>query len=105
MKLPCREVAWRASIFLGCALCALRVAWAQNDASTAIPTVALTAEQGSPLRLILTKRLRMKQDEPVRARVVEPVYAFDREVVPPGAEVIRRILQLEGVPRPQRLAA
>jgi len=47
----------------------------------------------------------MKQDEPVRARVVEPVYAFDREVVPPGAEVIGRIRQLEGVPRRQRVAA
>ena len=105
MKVHYREVVWKASgILIGCTLCASRIVWAQTD-SVATSTVALTVEKGSPLRVIVIKRLRMKQDEPIQARVVEPVYAFDREVVPPGAEVTGRIRQLQGVPRRVRVAA
>ncbi|HYM12637.1 MAG TPA: hypothetical protein VEU62_18005 [Bryobacterales bacterium] len=67
--------------------------------------VALTVEQGVPLRVILTQKLRFRQNEPIKAKLVDPVYAFDREVAPPGAEVLGRISKLESVPRKERLAA
>jgi hypothetical protein len=53
--------------------------------------VPLTVEQGFPLQVVLTNKLHFKLHEPVRGRIVEPVYAFDREVIPPGAEVLGSI--------------
>jgi hypothetical protein len=72
---------------------------------TAVPRVRLTVEPGTPLRVILTEKLHFRQNEPVHGKLVDPVYAFDREVVPPGAEVLGHINKLPGVPRRERLAA
>ena len=47
----------------------------------------LTVPAASPLRVYITKRLRMRIDEPVQARLIEPVYAFDRMVIPAGSEL------------------
>jgi hypothetical protein len=47
----------------------------------------------------MTEKLRFKLNEPVRAQVTEPIYAFDREVIPPGAEAAGRIT---GFRRPSR---
>jgi len=54
-------------------------------------TVPLIVEKGSTLQVVLTEKLHYKENEPVRALVAEPVYAFDREVIPQGAEVLGRI--------------
>ena len=64
---------------------------AQDHGATATGTVALKLDSGLALRLIMTNKLRFKTDEPVRAKVTDPVYAFDREVIPAGAEVSGRI--------------
>jgi hypothetical protein len=53
--------------------------------------VPLTVEQGFPLQVVLTNKLHFKLHEPVHGRIVEPVYAFDREVIPPGTEVLGSI--------------
>jgi hypothetical protein len=47
----------------------------------------------------MTERLRFKMNQPVRTKVTEPVYAFDREVIPSSAEVAGRIV---GFRRPSR---
>ncbi len=60
---------------------------------------------GVPLRLYLTKRLTKRMDEPVHAKLIEPLFAFDREVVPAGAEVVGRVTRLDPVPRRARAAA
>lgn len=57
------------------------------------------------MRVIVTGKLRFKENEPVHARTVEPVFAFDREVVPPGTEVSGRIESLDPVARGRRVAA
>jgi hypothetical protein len=54
-------------------------------------TEHLIVPEGAPLRVILTGKVRFKREEPVRARLVEPVYAFDREVLPAGTEVTGHI--------------
>jgi len=53
--------------------------------------VALAVREGSPLQVILTEKVRYKENATVKGRVVESVYAFDREVVPPGTGVLGRI--------------
>ena len=51
------------------------------------------------MALIMTNKLRFKLSEPVRARITEPVFAFDREVMPSGTEVTGKII---GFDRPSR---
>src|SRR5260370_22083745 len=49
-------------------------------------TVALTVAKGAPLQVALDEEIRVKKvGQPVHARVVEPVYAFDHIVVPVGS--------------------
>lgn len=59
------------------------------------PEVELTLSKGTPLRLIIHRSLPVKKvGEPIQAYVAEPVYAFDRVVVPKGSEVDGHIVQL-----------
>ena len=53
--------------------------------------VPLTVEEGFPLHIVLTDKLRFKLNEPVHGRIIDPVYAFDREVIPPGTEVLGKV--------------
>src|SRR5260221_5673853 len=62
------------------------------DADKPIP---LTVEPGTPLRVYLTKRLPKRLDEPVRAKLLEPLFAFDREVAPAGSAVLGKMSDLE----------
>src|SRR5688500_17702752 len=65
--------------------------------------VPLKVDEGFPLHVVLTEKLRFKVDEPVYARLVEPVYAFDREVVPSGSEVVGRITGFEKIGKWKRV--
>src|SRR3984893_7877082 len=59
-------------------------------------TVALTVAKGAPLQVALDQEIRVKKvGQPVHARIVEPVYAFDHVVVPVGSEVIGEITKIE----------
>jgi hypothetical protein len=60
-------------------------------------SIPLTVDSGAPLRVYLTHRLSMRVGEPASAKVVEPVYAFDRMVIPVGAEVVGHIAKLDPV--------
>jgi hypothetical protein len=42
----------------------------------------------------LTEKLHYKENEPVHAKIVEPVYVFDRVVIPAGTEVLGQITRL-----------
>src|SRR6267142_6923892 len=74
--------------------CVARPSSAQN--------IALAVREGSPLQVVLTEKVRYKQNTPVKGRVVESVYAFDREVIPPGAEVLGRITGFRNAPKGKR---
>src|SRR5437870_7675748 len=54
--------------------------------------VPLTVNKGFPLQVALTKKLRIERGGSVYATVVEPVYAFDREVIPSGTELEGKII-------------
>ena len=59
-------------------------------------TVVLTVAQGSPLQVALDREVRVRKvGQPVHGRIVEPVYAFDRIVVPVGSEVIGKVTKIE----------
>jgi hypothetical protein len=53
----------------------------------------------------LTKRIPKKVGAAVQAKLIDGVYAFDREVIPAGTEVIGRVSRLEPVSKFQRTKA
>ncbi len=80
-------------------------------AAAALPTpsptvsVSLTVSSGVPLRLYITQRLRMRLGELVHAKLIEPIYAFDRVVVPEGADVLGHVMSFEPAPKMVRAKA
>lgn len=74
--------------------------------ATLPPPVDLLLAKGVPLRVILRKPLRIQHaGEPVEAYVTEPVYAFDRVVIPEGSEVDGRIAALDSPTKLKRTEA
>ncbi len=86
-------------------LCLVSRAPSQTAGSAAGQTVPLIVPAGVPLRLALTKRVSKRKGAPVRARLIEPVYAFDREVIPAGVQVSGTVSRVDPVPRWQRARA
>ena len=83
------------------------VVYGQADpALTEMRTVHLTVDQGAPLWLSLEKKLPAKQvGEPVEAKLVEPLYAFDRVVAPAGSKITGHVVKVEPVSRQKRTRA
>src|SRR5258708_33589173 len=69
-------------------------------------TIMLSVPEGTPIKVALDKEVRIRQlGQPLRGKVVEPVYAFDKLVVPAGSEVTGKISAIDRVPRTQRTLA
>lgn len=61
-------------------------------------TIPLTVPKGTAVQVVLDKEVKVRKvGQPVHGRVAEPVYAFDKLVVPVGTEVSGRITQIETV--------
>jgi hypothetical protein len=69
------------------------------------PNIPLTVSSGVPLRLYLTKRIAKRLGAPVEGKVMEPVFAFDREVLPVGSAVSGRVSAVQPVNKWQRFRA
>jgi hypothetical protein len=67
--------------------------------------ISLQVPAGAPLRLYLNTKLTTKMGQPVHATLLDPVYAFDRIVIPAGSIVEGHVSQLNPVPRMHRLSA
>ncbi len=80
---------------------------ADNPAEPAPPqTVALTVAKGAPLQVALDREVTVKRvGQPVHARIVEAVYAFDHMVVPVGSEIIGEVTKIEPVSGGKRTEA
>jgi len=66
-------------------------------------TVPLRVPQGTPLQVALDKEVRVeKVGQEIQGRIVEPVYAFDKIVLPVGTEVSGQITKLDSVSGKQR---
>lgn len=65
--------------------------------------VQLTVPKGTPLQIALDKEVRVeKVGQTIHGRIVEPVYAFDKIVLPVGTEVSGHITMLNSVSGKQR---
>jgi hypothetical protein len=60
------------------------------------PTVPLTVAAGRSIEVVIDQRITIKSvGQPVAGNLVEPLYAFDREVVPAGTRVLGHVAALE----------
>jgi hypothetical protein len=60
-------------------------------------SVELVVEAGTPLRVALDERVKVKRvGQSLSATVVQPVYAFDRVVIPVGASVEGHLATIKG---------
>jgi len=91
------------SLFLACAA----VSSAQSQTATPAPgqVERLVVPEGAPLRVILTEKLRFKLNQPVHGRIVDPVFAFDREVLPAGADIGGHITGFQNASRWVRITS
>jgi hypothetical protein len=60
--------------------------------------VHLRVEGGTPLRLYITHRAWYRRNETIEARFAEPVWAFDRIVIPAGTAVQGQVTRLDPIP-------
>lgn len=74
-----------------------------SQAAAPAASIALTIPAGTPLKVALDQELRIRKvGQPVHGRIVEPVYAFDKLVVPAGSEVNGKIAEIEGISKKRR---
>jgi hypothetical protein len=72
---------------------------ASADVSTVLTeTISLTVPKGTPVQVALDGEVRVrKAGQPIKGHVVEPVYAFDKLVIPVGTIVNGQIMKIEDV--------
>jgi hypothetical protein len=89
-------------------LCTLLLCFASAGFSQSLadPTIIpLTVDKGISLQVSLTDKLSFKENESVKATIVEPVYSFDREVIPSGAQLEGAIIGWEKPGKWKRISA
>jgi hypothetical protein len=60
-------------------------------------TISLEVPAGTPLPVVLDKEVRIqKAGQPIHGKIAEPVYAFDKLVVPAGSEVTGSVTRIAG---------
>ena len=69
-------------------------------------TVSLNVPKGTPLPVVLDKEFRIrKEGQPIHGKIAEPIYAFDKLVVPAGSEVTGSVSKVSGVSAQKRTMA
>lgn len=63
-----------------------------------IPEIPLSVPVGTPLKLALEKEVRIRKvGQPIRGKTTEPIYSFDKLLVPAGTEVTGKISEIDDV--------
>ena len=78
---------------------------AQTTADEENPKISLSVPSGAPLRLYLAKRVSKRLGAPVEAKLLESVFAFDREVLPIGTVALGEVNRVQPVGKWQRARA
>ena len=61
-------------------------------------TIPLEVPVGTPLPVVLDKEVRIRKvGQPIHGKIAEPVYAFDKLVVPAGSKVTGSVTRIAGV--------
>lgn len=76
----------------------------ENNARQETP-VKLEVQAGTPLRVYITRRVPYRVGEAVNAKVIEPVWAFDRIVIPAGSTLQGQVVKLDPVSKMVRAHA
>src|SRR5580704_12337577 len=68
-----------------------------------LETVSLIVPKGMAIQIALNEEVRIRKvGQPISGHVVEPVYAFDKLVLPVGTTVTGEITKIEGISNGQR---
>ena len=68
--------------------------------------IPLTVKRDIPIRVALEKSVRIKHvGAPIEGRVIQPVYVFDRKVIPAGSTLVGSVTKIDPISRKQRLMA
>jgi hypothetical protein len=68
--------------------------------------IDLSVPVGTPIKIALDEEVKVKKvGQPVHGKVVEPVYSFDKLVVPRGTEALGTISQIDDVSKTARTLA
>src|SRR5215475_8871000 len=68
--------------------------------------ISLTVPKGAALQVVVDREIRVqKEGQPIHGHLFEPVYTFDKLVLPVGTEVNGQIVHVEGVSASQRTLA
>jgi len=86
-------------------LASLADAQQPSDSDKQPLTIHLQADAGTPLRAYLTNHVWYRRDEPVTAKLIEPVWSFDRLVIPAGTVLHGCLTALIPVPKMSRFRA
>lgn len=67
-------------------------------AQAAPPSIPLSIPIGTPLKVSVDKEIRIRKvGQPVRGKTTEPIYAFDKLLVPVGTEVTGKVAAIDNV--------
>jgi hypothetical protein len=68
--------------------------------------ITLEVPAGTPLPVVLDKEVRIQKiGQPIHGKIAEPVYAFDKLIVPAGSEVTGSVIRISGVSAMKRTIA
>jgi hypothetical protein len=76
-----------------------------DSATTPAPSIPLTVPAGTPLKVAVQEVRIRKVGQPVHGKVTEPVYAFDKLVVPAGSEINGKIAEMDPPSKKKRAVA
>src|SRR5438067_10046449 len=60
----------------------------QEQQKIAPDSISLTVPSGTPLKVALDREVRIRHaGQPVHGKTIEPIYSFDKLLIPQGSEV------------------
>lgn len=73
------------------------------EVSPAPVTVPMSVPSGTPIKVALDSEVRIKKvGQPIHGKTIEPVYAFDKLLIPVGTTVIGKISSIAGISKKVR---
>lgn len=76
------------------------------EGAAAPVAIALEVPAGTPLPVVLDKEVHIREaGQQIHGKIAEPVYAFDKLVIPAGSDVIGSVTRIAGVSKVKRALA
>ena len=70
------------------------------------PSIPLTVPAGTPIKVVLDQDVRIqKEGQPIHGKTAEPIYAFDKLLVPAGSDVTGKVAAIDPVSKKTRTLA